>query len=205
MYRLDIRPVIPWLVIASCSIALSSWARAQELDRTQSRPAEVRTEVPVERVTVGDGDTVVIEWGEDDREVVRILGIDTPEVRNPDHNLPYDQPFGREASAFARGCLATTARVELLRAAMTDGYGRTLGYIFLDDLNYSVLVVGAGLAYESVSHYGDNGFPEEAQAVLNAAERAGTPPFEPPYQFRRRMRDVAEEMRARGELPPRSE
>lgn len=172
-----------------------------ERDRTQPRPAKVRVAVPVGAIQVGDGDTVVIEWGEGDVEIVRILGIDTPETQNVAHNLPYAQPFGREATAFARGAFAVAERVELLRADTTDGWGRTLGYVFLNGRNYSELVVRARLATESVSHFGDNGFPAEAQAVLEAARAAGPMPFEPPFQYRRRMREVTEWMRANGMLP----
>ena len=54
------------------------------------------------------------------------------------------------------------------------------------------------LAAESVSHYGDNGFPKEAAEVLAAAKAAGPVPFEPPFQFRARMRDVTNWMKQQG-------
>ena len=68
-------------------------------------------------------------------------------------------------------CPPLATQIELLRADIIDPYGRTLGYLFLNGQNYSVLVVGARLAAESVSHYGDNGFPDEAEAVLAGAAR----------------------------------
>lgn len=181
-------------------LTLTVEAPAQE-DRAQTRPARELVEVPVEAIDVGDGDTVVIRWSEEDREVVRILGIDTPETQNVAHNLPYAQSFGYEATAFARGAFAAATRVELLRWDQMDRYGRTLGYLFINGKNYSVMVVAARLAAESVSHYGDNGFPKEAQAVLDAARAAGPVPFEPPFQYRRRMREVTEWMREHGLLP----
>ncbi len=70
-----------------------------------------------------------------------------------------------------------------------DENGKIAYVRFIDGKNYSVAVVAAHLAWESVSHYGDNGFPEEAKAVLAAAHAAGPPPFEQPYLFRRRMRE----------------
>ncbi len=170
-------------------------------DRVQIRPAKTREEVPTARIDVDDGDTVRITWSEGDVEIVRILGIDTPETQHVSHNLPYDQPFGREAAGFARGAFAVAHRVEILRAPEIDRYGRTLGYFFLDGQNYSALIVRERLAAESVSHYGDNGFPEEAQEVLEAARQAGPVPFEAPHLFRRRMREVSDWMRAHGELP----
>jgi endonuclease YncB( thermonuclease family) len=182
---------------------------AQEGRRAETRPApspqprahSTRVHVPPQAITVDDGDTVVIRWGNRDGEIVRILGIDTPETRHLEHNLPYNQAFGVEALAFARGAFAGATQIELLRASTVDPYGRTLGYVFLNGRSYSALVVEARLAYESVSHYGDNGFPREAAAVLEAAKSAGPLPFEPPWEFRNRMRDVSRWMKERGIYP----
>ena len=172
-------------------------------DRAQPQPRPHSKRVPVDpaRIEVGDGDTVTIRWASQDEETVRILGIDTPETRNLEHNLPYDQSFGPEAAAFAQGSFASAERVELLRAAMLDPFGRTLGYLFVNGRNYSVLVIEARLAEESVSHYGDNGLPDEAAKVLAAAKKAGPMPFEPPHFFRRRMRDVTNWMKDQGIYP----
>jgi endonuclease YncB( thermonuclease family) len=158
----------------------------------------VRIAVDPARVTVDDGDTVLIRWAKDDTETIRILGIDTPETRHLEHDLPYAQSFGPEARAFAQGAFATATAIELLRAATVDPYGRTLGYLFLNGRNYSVLVVRARLGEESVTFYGDNGFPREADAVLAAAKEAGPLPFEPPHLFRTRMREVSKWMKEHG-------
>ncbi len=170
-------------------IAAGGVAQAAQ-DRHQPRPAGERVPVDPARIDVGDGDTVTIAWGEDDRERVRILGIDTPEVAHPQYGMPFDQPFGPEATAFARGVFAMAETVEILRAAETDPYGRTLGYLFVNGRNYSVLVVQAGLAVETVTHYGDNGLPRPAEAVLAASREVAPVPFEEPYRFRRRMREM---------------
>jgi endonuclease YncB( thermonuclease family) len=152
---------------------------------------------------VDDGDTVAIRWSDKDEEIVRILGIDAPETRHLEHNLPYAHPFGDEARAFARGAFAAAGRIELQRAATVDPFGRTLGYLFIDGRNYSTLIVGARLAAESISQFGDNGFPKEAAEVLAAAKVQGPLPFEPPHVFRARMRDLSAWLKARGEYPER--
>jgi micrococcal nuclease len=152
-------------------------------------------------VTVDDGDTVVIQWTAQDAETVRILGIDAPETRHVEHDIPFAQPFGPEAQAFARGAFAAARRIELLRATTLDPFGRTLGYLFLEGRNYSTLVVRARLADESVSKFGDNGFPKEAAEVLSTAQAARPFPFEPPYAYRGRMREVSRAMRERGTYP----
>jgi len=166
--------------------------------KPQPRPHSMRVPVDPARVQVDDGDTVVIRWSRDDLETVRILGIDTPETRHLEHDLPYAQPFGPEARGFAQGALAAATQVELLRSSTLDPYGRTLGYLFLNGRNYSVLVVQARLAVETVSFYGDNGLPKEAAEVLAAAKAAGPLPFEPPHLFRTRMRELSKWMKERG-------
>jgi endonuclease YncB( thermonuclease family) len=173
-------------------------APAQPTPKPQTRPHGQRVPVDIGKILVDDGDTVSIAWGRDDVENVRILGIDTPETRHLEHNLPYPQDFGPEARGFALGAFATATEVQLLRASTVDPFGRTLGYLFLNGRNYSVTVVKARLAAESVSHYGDNGFPKEAAEVLAAAKAAGPVPFEPPFQFRARMRDVTGWMKQQG-------
>lgn len=178
-------------VAASVLVWTRDIGRAQDAKRApQPRPHGERVEVPLKDLSVDDGDTFTIAWAPGDTETIRILGIDTPETKHPAHNLPEDQEWGPEARAFAQGAVAFADRVELRRASTLDPYGRTLGYFFLDGRNYSAVVVAAHLAYESVSHYGDSGFPEEAKAVLAAAQEAGKPPFEPPHEFRRRMREA---------------
>jgi len=169
-------------------------------DRAQSRQHSVRIPVPVECIRVDDGDTIRIVWKPGETETVRILGIDTPETRHIEHDIPFDQPFSREASAFARGVFAMAENVELLRASTVDPYDRTLGYVFVNDRNYSVLVISARLAVETVSHYGDNALPKEAAECLNAASKAGPASFEPPYLYRKRMREVSNWMRTKGSL-----
>ena len=185
-------------MIAFIFVPSSGRLGAGEEDRTQPREHGVRVSVAVECVSVDDGDSIRIEWKSGETETVRILGIDTPETRHVEHDIPFDQPFGREATAFARGVFAMADKVELLRASTVDPYGRTLGYVFVNGRNYSALVISARLAVETVSHYGDSGFPEEAAACLDAASKAGPAPYEPPYLYRKRMRDVSNWMRTEG-------
>lgn len=177
-------------------------APPQRAAKPQPRAHSTRVAVDARLIQVDDGDTVLIRWpSEPEGETVRLLGIDTPETRHIEHDIPYDQMFGPEARAFMRGVVAAATRVELLRASTVDSYGRTLGYLFVDGRNASVLIIDARLAYESVTQFGDNGFPAEAALIKAASEKAGPLPFEPPYQFRGRMRDVTTWMKAQGIYP----
>ena len=190
-------PAVP-LAQATPAVTETPRTSAPRERKPQTRPSGTRIAVEPAKVRVDDGDTAVIQWGAADAETVRFLGIDTPETRHPQHDLPYAQAFGPEARAFAYGAFATATKVELIRSPTIDPYGRTLGYFFLNDKNYSVLVVAARLAEESVTRYGDNGLPAEAAAVQAAAKAAGPLPFESPGDFRRRMRDVSKWMNAKG-------
>jgi endonuclease YncB( thermonuclease family) len=166
--------------------------------KPQPRAHGRRLDVAPHLVHVNDGDTVSIRWGRSDVEIVRLLGIDAPETGDLEHDIPLAQEFGAEARSFARSAIATADRIELLRAPTLDPYGRTLGYVFLDGRNFSVLLVEARLAEESISRFGDNGLPAEAAAVAAAAKKAGPLPFESPTVFRARMRRLADWMRRQG-------
>jgi micrococcal nuclease len=79
-------------------------------------------------VRVVDGDTVVIDVGEQ-RETVRLIGIDTPETVKP--NSPVEC-FGPEASAFTRDLLPAGTALHLERdIEARDDYGRLLAYVYL--------------------------------------------------------------------------
>ncbi len=187
----------------------ASSPRAQEArppsptPKPQARPHGQRVKVDAAAIKVEDGDGVDIRWSDNDIEIVRILGIDTPEVRRLEHNLPYDQPFGPEARAFAQGAFAAATDVELLRSPTLDPYGRTLAYLFINGRNYSVLAIKANYSGETVSHYGDNGLAKEAAEVTAAAKDAAANllPFEPPYQYRARMRTLTTVLKQSGQYP----
>lgn len=161
---------------------------------------KTRVTVPKDLIAFDDGDSLAIRWPEG-REHVRILGIDTPEIQHLDHDLPHAQAFGDVAAGFLRGCVAVSKEIELLRSGKRDRYGRTLCYVFLDEKNYSVLVIEAQLAYGPNDRYGDNGLPAEHAACKAAALKAGPLAFEEPYLYRRRMRKLTKWMKKNGTYP----
>ncbi len=199
------------LAVVAVATACVATTRAQQAQTKDQAPAAKpqprlhgqRVKVDPAAIKVEDGDGVIIRWGDKDEEIVRILGIDTPEVRRLEHNLPYDQPFGLEAKAFGQGAFAAAGDVELLRSSTLDPYGRTLACLFINGRNYSVLVIKAKFSAETVSYYGDNGLPKEAAEVMAAAKEVGsTPlPFEPPHQYRARMRAVTTALKQSGQFP----
>ncbi|WP_165252483.1 thermonuclease family protein [Paludisphaera soli] len=195
------RPASAWrrwsfrlrLILALAALAFlvhREWSRPAPAPRGRdgrvARAAKVRVPVDPRHVWVDDGDTIRIRWPDAPAERVRVLGIDAPEVGNRRYPGRREQDYGEEAKAFARRLILGAGRLELLRAARPDRYGRTLGYLFVDGENYSVLAVEAHMAESTVGRFGDNGFPEEAARVEAAAREAGPPPFESPKDFRDR-------------------
>jgi len=96
-------------------------------------------------ISVVDGDTVdVVDGSGGGRVRVRVLGIDTPETKDPRRPV---QCWGPEASAFAERVLLGQ-RVSLYTdptQSTRDRYGRLLAYIVLPDghTNYSVAAAQA--------------------------------------------------------------
>jgi micrococcal nuclease len=99
--------------------------------------------VKVQRVV--DGDTFVATV-RGRRERIRVIGVDTPESVDP--NRP-DEPFGEEASNFAKRYL----NGETVRLAgdvePRDRYGRMLAYVWLGDGTFwNALLAAEGYAQQ---------------------------------------------------------
>jgi micrococcal nuclease len=77
-------------------------------------------------VRVIDGDTVIVRI-EGRKETVRLIGIDTPETKKPNH--PVDC-YGKEASAFTTSMLPVGTEVQIVRdVEARDVYDRLLAYV----------------------------------------------------------------------------
>lgn len=132
------------------------------------------------RVQFDDGDTFLL-----DGEPVRILGIDAPETRSPEVGIFEDQPFGRAAAESTQALMSRARLLEWVPDG-EDYYGRRLAHVLVDGELLGVKLIEMGLAYETVSYFGDNGFPGLADRILDASLRSPKPPFEPPYKWRKK-------------------
>ncbi|MEK6690995.1 MAG: thermonuclease family protein [Nitrospirota bacterium] len=94
-------------------------------------------------IRIIDGDTIVLDGG----EKVRLIGVDTPETKDPRKPVEY---FGWEATRFTKE-MVEGKRVRLeYDWQRQDKYERTLAYIFLEDgtfLNAEIIKQGYGFAY----------------------------------------------------------
>jgi micrococcal nuclease len=97
----------------------------------------------VQRVV--DGDTFIATV-RSQRERVRVIGVDTPESVDP--NRP-DQPFGEEASTFAKHYLDGETVQLAGDAEPRDRYGRMLAYVWLRDGTFwNALLAAEGYAQQ---------------------------------------------------------
>jgi endonuclease YncB( thermonuclease family) len=119
-------------------LATSSAERASWPD-----PPKDAVSAKVQRVV--DGDTFIATV-RNRRERVRIIGVDTPESVDP--NRP-DEPFGEEASNFAKHYLdGETVRLAG-DAEPRDRYGRMLAYVWLEDGTFwNALLAAEGYAQQ---------------------------------------------------------
>jgi endonuclease YncB( thermonuclease family) len=94
---------------------------------------------------VSDGDTFIATV-RGRRERIRVIGVDTPESVDP--NRP-DEPYGQEASDFAKHYLdGETVRLAG-DAEPRDRYGRMLAYVWLEDGTFwNALLVAEGYAQQ---------------------------------------------------------
>jgi micrococcal nuclease len=106
-------------------------------------PPEDAVRARVQRFS--DGDTLIATV-KGRRERVRVIGVDTPESVDP--NRP-DEPYGQEASDFAKHYLdGETVRLAG-DAEPRDRYGRMLAYVWLEDGTFwNALLVAEGYAQQ---------------------------------------------------------
>jgi micrococcal nuclease len=84
-------------------------------------------------VTVGrvvDGDTVEVSPAVDGLTEVRLIGVDTPETKDPRTGV---QPYGEEAYRFTASTLEGEEVSLEFDVERTDRYGRLLAYVWLPD------------------------------------------------------------------------
>lgn len=124
-------------------------------------------EVIISRVI--DGDTLLIINSKGKEERVRLLLIDTPESVHPTEPA---QKYGKEASNFAKQHLKQGKKVVLERGnPEKDKYGRTLGYVFVDGVNFNELILENGYARVAYVHEPNTKYLKEfKQAEIRAKE-----------------------------------
>lgn len=149
-------------------------------DERENKSAVDLIRIDKSAIRPDDGDTFFYK-----SFAIRILGIDAPEIIHKEHGIFEDQPYGREAAEMTINILRNAKIIEYL-PFRDDKYGRLLAHVFVDGELLSIHLIRAGLAYENISYYGDNGFPGLAERILKTVNESPRPPFEVPYIWRKR-------------------
>lgn len=97
-----------------------------------------------------DGDTIAVDMN-GSKETIRMIGVDTPEVKDPRKPV---QCFGKSASEFTKQLIGNNS-VRLEADPLNtnrDRYNRLLRYVYLPDgrlVNAEIIKQGYGFAYTS--------------------------------------------------------
>jgi endonuclease YncB( thermonuclease family) len=130
---------------------LTTWVPVKRAGIVPGRPTYDAT-VTVSRVV--DRDTIEVSPAVDDNEEVRLIGMDTPETKDPSEEV---EPLGPEVSALATDAL-TGQNVGLeFDVEREDQYGRLLAYVYLGGEMFNEALVEEELAqaypYEPNTRY----------------------------------------------------
>ncbi|MEQ4208865.1 thermonuclease family protein [Actinopolymorpha sp. B9G3] len=135
----------------------------KETGWTRYEPSPGR--IPAEVVEVVDGDTVKVRRKEGTTETLRLIGLDTPETKDPNEPVGC---YGPEASAHAKELLdGAKVRLETdSTQGRTDRYGRTLAYVWMANGSmFNEVMIGGGYGREYTY---DNAYRH--QRLLKTAE-----------------------------------
>lgn len=133
------------LLLASLVALLAGF----QAERLNTPPALIQNQPGLYAVEeVSDGDTIIVNMN-GTREIVRMIGVDTPETHHPDRPV---ECYGEEASEYTRKLIGSNP-VRLQADPLgtnRDRYDRLLRYIYLPDgtlMEKSIIENGFGFAY----------------------------------------------------------
>jgi endonuclease YncB( thermonuclease family) len=156
-------------IVAFILIIIGTFALLLSGDLPTATYAQQRdTSATVTRVV--DGDTIEISPAIDGNEEVRLIGVDTPETKDPDTGV---QPYGPQASQFTTREL-DGERVDLeFDQDREDQYGRLLAYVHVGGEMFNETLLRQGYAQLYIVSPNDKyeGRFEQAQQQAKSAER----------------------------------
>lgn len=130
------------MVGTACSPQNETMQETKTETTTSSSTGENQTKQEATVLRVVDGDTLSVSI-EGKKETIRLLLIDTPETKHPD--LPV-QPFGPEASQYAKELLTNEEVMLEWGTTKRDKYDRLLAYVYIDGTLYNKEIIEQGLA-----------------------------------------------------------
>ncbi len=98
---------------------------------------ELREKVKI--LNVIDWDTIVIQFKDGTKEHLRFIWVDTPETKHPKKAIEF---YWKETSDFTKKNLEwKEIELELDFDNYRDKYGRLLGYVWIDNINFNKLLI----------------------------------------------------------------
>ena len=86
-----------------------------------------------------DGDTIEVINSDNGFEKIRLFGIDAPEKKG-------NQPMWEESKTYLESIVMTNPNLVDVKKMNTDRYGRTVGIIFVNDINVNKKLLEKGFA-----------------------------------------------------------
>ncbi|WP_335342408.1 thermonuclease family protein [Polycladomyces zharkentensis] len=129
-----------------------------------------RVAIPVDSVTVIDGDTIKVKMnGKED--TVRLLLVDTPETHHPRLGK---QPFGEEAKRFTERMIENAKTIELEKdVSERDKFGRFLAYVYVDGKSLQEELLKNGLARVAYVYQPNVKYVDEYEKIQKEAQKKG--------------------------------
>ncbi len=121
----------------------------------------------VDRVVDGDTLKVTVENRE---ETIRLLLVDTPETKHPTKPV---QPFGPEASKFAKDILEGKEIGLELDVSERDKYGRLLAYVWIGDKMFNEMLLEKGLARVAYIYQPNVKYVDQFKEIQRNAQEKG--------------------------------
>ena len=167
-------PLLAALTALPCLLGLTGLVAGCSAPASGSGPTLSTVVAPnASVIDVADGDTIVVRVA-GQRETVRLIGIDTPETKDPDEPV---QCFGPEATEATEALLPRGTAIRLERdAEPRDQYGRLLAYVYrTDGMFVNLALAEQGLA-DVLSIAPNTAHAGELRAAVDAAARRGSGP-----------------------------
>ncbi|TKD69171.1 thermonuclease family protein [Pseudalkalibacillus hwajinpoensis] len=133
---------------------------------TSSEPVMKENTIPATVERVVDGDTLKVQV-ENREETIRLLLVDTPETKHPTKPV---QPFGPEASQFAKDTLEGKEVGIELDVSERDKYGRLLAYVWIGDSMFNEMLLEEGLARVAYIYQPNVKYVDQFQTIQREAQ-----------------------------------
>ncbi|WP_040948486.1 thermonuclease family protein [Gorillibacterium massiliense] len=154
------------------STAVSTATKAPSLSPSyvpeQDTEQAIPRGIPATITRVVDGDTMQVDLS-GKKETIRLLLVDTPETVHPDKPV---EPFGPEASAFAKETLTGKKAILELDVSERDKYGRLLCYLWVDGVMFNEALLEKGLARVAYIYPPNVKYVDQFRVIQDKARQA---------------------------------